>query len=150
MAVCSKCFGVYFGLLESRSIRRLWRSIGEIDPVALLFLSLIPIAIDWSLTVFGIWENTHVSRLPTGSILRFACDLHRSALVGSFGISRRDHIPRKAPFGGVVETNSIILSSDILLAAKGACPLIVNLIIKNFTDSFSNNFMRRTFIDSGA
>ena len=75
MAVCSRCFGVYFGLLAGIVIYPLWRSIDEIDPIPRfwLFLSLIPITIDWSLTVFGIWENTHVSRLLTGSILGFAC-----------------------------------------------------------------------------
>ena len=41
---------------------------------------------------------------------------------------------KKPPFGGFVRNNSIILISDILLAAKGACPLIVNLIIRNFPD----------------
>jgi uncharacterized membrane protein len=33
----------------------------------------VPISIDWSLTIFGIWENTHVSRFVTGAILGIAC-----------------------------------------------------------------------------
>ena len=75
MAVCSRCFGVYFGLLVGIVIYPLWRSIDEIDPIPRfwLFLSLVPITIDWSLTIFGIWENTQVSRFITGSILGFAC-----------------------------------------------------------------------------
>ncbi|MEO7658484.1 MAG: DUF2085 domain-containing protein [Pyrinomonadaceae bacterium] len=75
MAVCSRCFGVYFGLFSGFAIYPLWRSIEEIEPMARfwLFLSLIPIAIDWSLTVFGIWENTHLSRFITGMILGVAC-----------------------------------------------------------------------------
>ena len=75
MAVCSRCFGVYFGLLAGIVVYPLWRSIDEIDPIPRfwLFLSLFPISIDWSLTVFGIWENTHVSRFITGTILGFAC-----------------------------------------------------------------------------
>lgn len=74
-AVCSRCFGVYFGLLFGFAIYPLWRSIDEIEPLprVWLFLSLIPIAVDWSLTVFGIWENTHVSRFLTGLILGVAC-----------------------------------------------------------------------------
>ena len=53
----------------------LWRSIDENEPVrrVWLFLSLVPITIDWSLTAFGIWENTHVTRLVTGLILGAAC-----------------------------------------------------------------------------
>lgn len=73
--VCSRCFGVYFGLLLGFLLYPLLRNVGEIEPLprVWLFLSLIPISIDWSLTVFGIWENTYVSRFVTGLILGFAC-----------------------------------------------------------------------------
>ncbi|MBP7415107.1 MAG: DUF2085 domain-containing protein [Pyrinomonadaceae bacterium] len=74
-AVCSRCFGVYFGLAFGFAIYPLWRNITEIEPLPRfwLFLSLIPIGIDWSLTIFGIWENTHLSRFITGLILGVAC-----------------------------------------------------------------------------
>lgn len=73
--VCSRCFGVYFGLLVGFAIYPLWRRIDEIEPLPRfwLFLSLIPISIDWSLTAFGIWENTHLSRFVTGLVLGVAC-----------------------------------------------------------------------------
>lgn len=73
--VCSRCFGVYFGLLLGFAVYPLWRQVDEIEPLPRfwLLLSLIPISIDWSLTVFGTWENTHLSRLITGLILGFAC-----------------------------------------------------------------------------
>jgi len=75
MAVCSRCFGVYFGLLAGILIYPLWRPIDEIEPIPRfwLFLSLVPISIDWSMTVFGIWENNHASRFITGLILGAAC-----------------------------------------------------------------------------
>lgn len=75
LAVCSRCFGVYFGLLAGFLIYPAWRKIDEIEPIARfwLFLSLIPIGIDWSLGIFGVWENTHLSRFITGSILGVAC-----------------------------------------------------------------------------
>lgn len=74
-AVCSRCFGVYLGLLAGFLVYPLWRKIDEIEPVPRfwLFLSMIPIAVDWSLGVFGIWENTHLSRFITGLILGVAC-----------------------------------------------------------------------------
>jgi uncharacterized membrane protein len=74
-AVCSRCFGVYFGLLFGFIIYPWWRRIEEIEPLPRfwLFLSLIPIGVDWSLTIFGIWENTHLSRFVTGLILGVAC-----------------------------------------------------------------------------
>jgi len=75
MAVCSRCFGVYFGLLAGTFVYPLWRSIDEIEPIPRfwLFVSLIPISVDWSLTIFGIWENTHLSRFLTGTILGATC-----------------------------------------------------------------------------
>ena len=75
LAVCSRCFGVYFGLFAALIIYPLWRRIEEVEPLARfwLFLSLIPIGIDWSLTMFEIWENTHLSRFVTGLILGVAC-----------------------------------------------------------------------------
>ena len=74
-AVCSRCFGAYCGLLFGFAIYPLWRNIVEIEPLPRfwLFLSLIPISVDWSLTIFGIWENTHLSRFVTGLILGVAC-----------------------------------------------------------------------------
>ncbi|HTK39014.1 MAG TPA: DUF2085 domain-containing protein [Pyrinomonadaceae bacterium] len=74
-AVCSRCFGVYFGLLMGFLVYPLWRKVDEIEPVPRfwLFLSMIPIGIDWSLGVFGIWENTYLSRFITGLILGLAC-----------------------------------------------------------------------------
>ena len=75
MAVCSRCFGVYFGLLAGTLVYPLWRPLDDAEPISRgwLFASLVPITIDWSLTVFGIWENTHLSRFVTGSILGFTC-----------------------------------------------------------------------------
>jgi uncharacterized membrane protein len=73
--VCSRCFGIYFGLFFGFVIYPLWRRIDEIEPISRiwLFLSLIPIGVDWSLTIFGIWENTFASRLITGLIIGVAC-----------------------------------------------------------------------------
>jgi uncharacterized membrane protein len=74
-AVCHRCFGLYLGLLFGFVIYPLWRNIDEIEslPRFWLFLSLIPMMVDWALTFFGIWENTHLSRFLTGMIVGVAC-----------------------------------------------------------------------------
>lgn len=74
-AVCSRCFGVYFGLLFGFIIYPIFRQLNETEPFSRiwLFSALVPIGIDWSLGVFGIWENTHWSRFLTGMILGVAC-----------------------------------------------------------------------------
>jgi uncharacterized membrane protein len=75
LGVCSRCTGVYFGILAGFAIYPLWRRLDNIEPITRiwLFLSLVPIGIDWSLTFFGYWENTHLSRFLTGMILGATC-----------------------------------------------------------------------------
>ena len=77
-AVCSRCFGVYFGLFAGVVTYPLWRPIDSVEPLPRfwLFLSMVPISIDWSLGVFGIWENNHLSRFITGLILGVACAVY--------------------------------------------------------------------------
>lgn len=74
-AVCSRCFGVYFGLLAGLLIYPLWRRTENIEPLPRiwLFASMVPIAVDWSLGIFGTWENNHASRFMTGLILGVGC-----------------------------------------------------------------------------
>lgn len=76
-AVCSRCFGVYFGLFFGFVIYPLIRRVEETEPFprVWLFLAMIPMGIDWSLGFFEIWTNTHLSRFLTGAILGTACGL---------------------------------------------------------------------------
>lgn len=73
--VCSRCFGVYSGLAVAVLVYPLWRNIDEIEPLPRLWLfaSIVPMGIDWSLGMLGIWENNHVSRYITGFILGVGC-----------------------------------------------------------------------------
>ncbi len=92
-AVCSRCFGVYFGLLFGFIVYPFFRNIYETEPFSRiwLFLALVPIGIDWSLTVFGLWENTHWSRFLTGMILGAACAVFIvPALVEIFWLLRKN------------------------------------------------------------
>lgn len=75
LAVCSRCFGVYFGLLAGLIAYPAWRSIENIDPLPRiwLFASMVPIAIDWLLGMLHIWQNNHASRFITGLILGVGC-----------------------------------------------------------------------------
>lgn len=77
-AVCSRCFGVYSGLVIGMLAYPLFRSMEKIEPFpsVWLILSLVPMAIDWSLTFFGIWENTYLTRVTTGLILGITCAVY--------------------------------------------------------------------------
>lgn len=76
--VCSRCFGVYAGLFAAVAAYPLWRSVENIEPLPRiwLLLSAVPMAIDWAITVFGIWENNFFTRTLTGLILGFACSTY--------------------------------------------------------------------------
>jgi uncharacterized membrane protein len=71
LAVCSRCTGLYAGFLFTLLVYPLVRSLRTITTPARkwLFLAALPLAIDFSLTFFGLWENTHTSRLLTGLLL---------------------------------------------------------------------------------
>ena len=71
LAVCARCTGIYAGFAFTLLLYPLIRSLRNTatPPRGLLILSALPLAIDFSLTFFGIWENTHTSRLLTGALL---------------------------------------------------------------------------------
>jgi uncharacterized membrane protein len=70
-AVCARCTGLYVGFAVATFFYPLVRSLRRTDtpPRRWLFLSAAPLVIDFSLTFFGIWENTHLSRFLTGTLL---------------------------------------------------------------------------------
>ena len=70
-AVCSRCTGLYFGFALTLLVYPLIRSLRNAATPRLIFLLLaaLPLAIDFSLTFLGLWENTHTSRLLTGALL---------------------------------------------------------------------------------
>jgi uncharacterized membrane protein len=71
LAVCSRCTGIYFGFVLTLLAYPLARSLRTTTTPARkwLFLAALPLAIDFSLTFVGVWENTHTSRLLTGLLL---------------------------------------------------------------------------------
>lgn len=71
LAVCARCTGIYAGFAFTLLLYPLLRSLRNTatPPRSLLILAALPLAIDFSLTFFGVWENTHTSRLLTGLLL---------------------------------------------------------------------------------
>jgi len=70
-AVCSRCTGLYAGFAFTLLLYPLVRSLKTTTtpPRMVLLLAALPLAIDFSVTFFGFWENTHTSRLLTGALL---------------------------------------------------------------------------------
>ena len=71
LAVCSRCTGLYAGFALTLLVYPLVRSLRTTAIPARKWLALaaLPTFIDFSLKFFGIWENTHTSRLLTGLLL---------------------------------------------------------------------------------
>jgi len=70
-AVCSRCTGLYGGFALTLLLYPLVRSLRTTHMPARkwLVLAAIPLLVDFSLTFFGLWENTHASRFLTGLLL---------------------------------------------------------------------------------
>ena len=71
LGVCSRCTGIYFGFALTVLAYPLLRTLRTTTTPERkwLILAAVPLAIDFSLTFFGVWENTHTSRLLTGLLL---------------------------------------------------------------------------------
>jgi uncharacterized membrane protein len=71
LAVCARCIGLYGGFALVLVLYPLIRSLRSVvlPPAKWLFLAAAPLFVDFSLTFFGIWENTHTSRLLTGMLM---------------------------------------------------------------------------------
>ena len=69
--VCSRCTGLYSGFAVAALLYPLARSLKRTDTPRRLWLILapVPLLIDFGLTYFGVWSNTHLSRFSTGALL---------------------------------------------------------------------------------
>jgi uncharacterized membrane protein len=70
-AVCARCTGLYAGFTVATIAYPLVRSLRQTNapPRKWLFMAAAPLAIDFTVGFFGIWNNTHFSRLATGALL---------------------------------------------------------------------------------
>jgi uncharacterized membrane protein len=69
-AVCSRCTGLYAGFAFATLALPLVRSLKRTDTprVIWLLLSAVPLAIDFGVTYFEIWQNNHFTRVTTGAL----------------------------------------------------------------------------------
>ena len=70
-AVCARCTGLYAGFAGAMLCYPLLISLKDTSTPEpkWLFLAALPLAIDFGLGFFRIWENTHSSRFLTGGVL---------------------------------------------------------------------------------
>jgi uncharacterized membrane protein len=78
LGVCARCTGIYVGFAAGVLSYPFVRSLRTADSPSRLWLlpACVPIAVDFALGFFHIWENTHSSRFATGAIFGAACALY--------------------------------------------------------------------------
>ena len=71
LAVCARCTGLYAGFAIAVLLYPAVRSLRSTyaPQRKWLFIAAAPMAIDFGLGFFGIWDNTHLSRFSTGTLL---------------------------------------------------------------------------------
>lgn len=98
LAVCHRCFGIYWGFLLGALCLGLFRPpVGLLDRYApyLVGASLIPLGIDWGGDFLGWWVNTPLSRLLTGGVFGIVAGCY---LARAFAGHRRSaESPKVAP-----------------------------------------------------
>lgn len=118
-AVCARCTGLYAGFTIATVSYPLVRPLTQIDTPQRkwLFLAAAPLAVDFALGLFGIWNNTHSSRFITGALLGAVSVLY--VMPGLMDLSLREwHSTRKpAP-----ATANKILSAEMIPAGAATAP----------------------------
>jgi uncharacterized membrane protein len=99
LGVCSRCTGLYAGFVLTLLLYPLLRSLRETTFPARkwLLMSAVPLGVDFSLTFFGLWENTHTSRLLTGALLGSATVFYVMPGIIELSLRGRQTVPPERP-----------------------------------------------------
>lgn len=93
LALCHRCLGIYAALplaLASFMLFNPWKSFLSSQAKYIILLSLVPLGLDWALDFLGIWHNTPVSRLITGSLFGLVAGYYLAVGVVQIGTSNRN------------------------------------------------------------
>ena len=78
LAVCHRCYGVYLGLFAAPVagiVLRRYAPLLDRRTRQAVFVSVLPLAVDWLLGVIGLWHNTPATRLATGALFGLVAGL---------------------------------------------------------------------------
>ena len=98
LAVCSRCAGLYVGFAIAVLFYPLLRSLRDvgIPQRKWLLMAALPLALDFSLGFLGIWQNTHLSRFATGTLLGAVAVFYVMPGLADLGLRWRSYSARTA------------------------------------------------------
>jgi uncharacterized membrane protein len=101
-AVCARCTGIYFGFAAGVLLYPLVRSLkrGDAPARVWLLIALVPTLLDFTLGVFHLLDNTHLSRSLTGALLGAVAAFY--VVPGLMDLSRMSFGQSTVPFEGVL------------------------------------------------
>ena len=98
LAVCSRCAGIYVGFAVAVLVYPLLRSLRDVEAPQRkwLLMAAVPLALDFSLGFLGIWQNTHLSRFATGTLLGAVAVFYVMPGLADLGLRWRSYAGRMA------------------------------------------------------
>jgi uncharacterized membrane protein len=119
-AVCARCTGLYAGFTLATVVYPLVRPLTQIETPHRnwLFFAAAPLAVDFALGFFGIWNNTHFSRFGTGALLGAVAVFY--VMPGLMDLSLREWYSMRKP--ATPTTANKISSAEMVPAGAAAAP----------------------------
>lgn len=84
MAFCARCTGIWLGLtiglgISMRYIFRLSEWL-----ILLIFIGILPLAVDGTIQLFGLWESNNILRISTGVLAGFTTGIAIAIILDEF------------------------------------------------------------------
>jgi uncharacterized membrane protein len=119
-AVCARCTGLYAGFTIATVVYPLVRPLTQIETPHRnwLFLAAAPLAVDFAVGFFGIWNNTHFSRFATGALLGAVAVFY--VMPGLMDLSVREWYSTREP--SAPATANKIPSAEMFPAGAATAP----------------------------
>jgi len=84
MPFCARCTGIWLGLTIGlgMSIRYIFRLSERL--ILLIFIGILPLAVDGTIQLFGLWESNNILRISTGVLAGFTTGIAVGVIIDEF------------------------------------------------------------------
>ena len=84
MPFCARCTGIWLGLTIGlgMSIRYIFRLSERL--ILLIFIGILPLAVDGTIQLFGLWKSNNILRISTGVLAGFTTGIAVGVIIDEF------------------------------------------------------------------